>query len=349
MLSQTFEIKIGLLGHVSVGKTTGLNALLQEKFSEVSMKRTTAGINLFRISSLAKSAKRSKISTNTGNDESMDWQEVNEAASTGSETSYAKASNTLQETTSDNARLRATNELQEKVFDIELDEPFLKDMRDDTRLVLVDIPGTNEAGTQKMYQDYVSSTWDSFDAIIVVMVSQRPAWCFIHGVHKSSQLFSIECEFFLVRFLPLLSYHFLIYQDAKQGVNTDEQVALLNFVKKNLDSKKDIPVIVVCNKFDDPDDDELVALVQEAQQEVEKIFEVDDRSRALETVTGGNVVAGQDIMSPIFLPTSFENAFLYRTASRLPMGELKRLDKIYIDKIGHEEVSSSRSGMLRLL
>ena len=171
MLSQTFEIKVGLLGHVSVGKTTGLNALLQEKFSEVSMKRTTAGIHLFRVSSLAKSAKRAKLSTDNGNDESMDWQEVNEAASTGSDTSYAKASDTLQETTSDNARLRTTNELQEKVFDIELDEPLLKDMRDDTRLVLVDIPGTNEAGTQKIYQGYVSSTWDSFDAMIVVMVS----------------------------------------------------------------------------------------------------------------------------------------------------------------------------------
>ena len=176
MLSQAFEIKVGLLGHVSVGKTTGLNALFQEKFSEVSMKRTTAGINLFRVSSLvAKSAKRAKLSTtNTAKDESMDWQEINEAASTGSDTSYAKASDTLQETTSDNARLRTTNELQEKVFDIELDEPLLKDMRDDTRLVLVDIPGTNEAGTQKIYQDYVSSTWDSFDAMIVVMVSSGP-------------------------------------------------------------------------------------------------------------------------------------------------------------------------------
>ena len=170
MLSQTFEIKVGLLGHVSVGKTTGLNALLQEKFSEVSMKRTTAGINLFRVSSLAKSA---KLSTNIGNDESTDWQEGNEAASTGSDTSYAKAPDTLQETTSDNARLHTTNELQEKVFNIELDEPLLKDMRDDTRLVLVDIPGTNEAGTKKIYQDYVSATWDTFDAMIVVMVSSE--------------------------------------------------------------------------------------------------------------------------------------------------------------------------------
>lgn len=167
MISQCFEIKIGLLGHVSVGKTTGLNALLREKFSEVSMKRTTAGINFFRISSVTKSAKDAKLPARD-DEESVDAQEEN---STGSETSYAKASDTLQETTTDNARLRTTNELQEKIFDIELDEPLLKDMRDDTRLVLVDVPGINEAGTQKIYQDYVSSTWDTFDAMIVVMVS----------------------------------------------------------------------------------------------------------------------------------------------------------------------------------
>ena len=157
----------------------------------------------------------------------------------------------------------------------------------------------------------------------------------------------LRLAFSLKYYLSRFSSSSFRNKDAKQGVNTDEQVALLNFIKKNLDSKKDIPIIVVCNKVDDPDDDELAALVQEAQQEVEKIFEVNDRSQALEIITGRNVVAGEDMLSPIFLPTSFENAFLYRTASRLPMGELKRIDKIYIDKIGHEEVSSSRSGISR--
>lgn len=153
--SQAFEIRVGLIGHVSVGKSTGINAILQEKFSEVSMKRTTAGVNLFRISS-------SKSTTSKS---------VKLVSSKGYESPYAKAPDTLKETTADNARLRTTNELQEKIFDIELDEPLLRDMRDDTRLVLVDIPGINEAGTQNIYLDYVSSTWDSFDAMIVVMVS----------------------------------------------------------------------------------------------------------------------------------------------------------------------------------
>ena len=44
MKSPLLEIKVSILGHVSVGKTTVLNALLRDKFSEVAKKRTTASI-----------------------------------------------------------------------------------------------------------------------------------------------------------------------------------------------------------------------------------------------------------------------------------------------------------------
>ncbi len=36
MKNHNFEIKVALLGHVSVGKSTVLNALLRDKFSEAS-------------------------------------------------------------------------------------------------------------------------------------------------------------------------------------------------------------------------------------------------------------------------------------------------------------------------
>ena len=48
----------------------------------------------------------------------------------------------------------------------------------------------------------------------------------------------------------------IVMMDSKQGINTKEQVFLLNLVKENLQSKKDIPVIILCNKVDDPADDE---------------------------------------------------------------------------------------------
>ena len=134
-------------------------------------------------------------------------------------------------------------------------------------------------------------------------------------------------------------HSFIVLQDACLGVNTDEQVDLLKFVKRNLSEKKQVPIIVVCNKVDDPDDEELMALVKEARDEVEKVFGVNDRIKALEAITSGKTDShGGDDLSPAFLPASFENAFLYRSASRLQLGELKRLDKLYIDKIGHEEV-----------
>ena len=144
---------------------------------------------------------------------------------------------TLQEITADNAVLRETSAIQEKWFDIQLVKP-LCDMRDDTRLVLVDIPGVNEAGSNKVYMDYATENWDSFDCVIVV-------------------------------------------SDAKQGANTEEQVNLLKRVNKNLITKKHVPVIVLCNKVDDPDDAEMNVLVDEIRGEVERIFHVDCRKRAL--------------------------------------------------------------------
>jgi site-specific DNA-adenine methylase len=40
--------------------------------------------------------------------------------------------------------------------------------------------------------------------------------------------------------------------DGKQGVNSEEQVNLLNLVKESMDTKE-VPVII-CNKVDDPTD-----------------------------------------------------------------------------------------------
>jgi GTPase SAR1 family protein len=118
-----FEIKVALIGYVSVGKTTFLNALLKDKYSEVSMKRTTAGVNLFRISTKQQ-----------GKYQDGD----NEAGWSAEE--FSSAQSTLQEITDDNQALRDTDILQEKTFEIELEEPLFE-MRNDTNLVLIDVPG----------------------------------------------------------------------------------------------------------------------------------------------------------------------------------------------------------------
>jgi small GTP-binding protein len=305
MISQTFEIKVALLGYVSVGKTTVLNALLQDKFSEVSMRRTTAGVNFFRVSSQSNdknSSEKVDYKASDSADYVEEWSMLAENPKT--------AESVLEEITADNSELRKTNKIQEKIFDIKLDEP-LCEMRKDTKLTIVDVPGLNEAGTKAMYKQYVGDKWETFDCVVVVM-------------------------------------------DAEKGVNTEEQVELLNFVKDNLEKKKRVPVIVLCNKVDDPEDAELMQLVQEMSEQIEKIFEVGDRSQALQQILGVSNDGSNDGRGeanetyPIFIPLSAGNAFSYRTASRLNLEEFKKLDIKLIDKLGRDEVGNFKWKKLSL-
>jgi Elongation factor Tu GTP binding domain len=139
------------------------------------------------------------------------------------------ADHTLQTITHDNSILRQTNQIQESTFDVELDEPLCP-MRNDTKLVLIDIPGLNEAGSKDIYQKYVNDKWSTFDCVIAVM-------------------------------------------DVMQGVNTEEQVQLLHMIKRNLVTKKKMPVIVLCNKVDDPDNHKIKMLVNEVRNKVKEIFD----------------------------------------------------------------------------
>ena len=68
-----------------------------------------------------------------------------------------------------NAILREKNDvLEEKTFDVEVEEnPF--EMRNDTKLVIVDIPGINEAGANTKYKDFVNEHWHTFDCVILVL------------------------------------------------------------------------------------------------------------------------------------------------------------------------------------
>lgn len=75
----------------------------------------------------------------------------------------------------------------------------------------------------------------------------------------------------------------VVVMDGRQGVNTSTRSArcrCCNFVKANLKSKKNLPVVILSNKIDDPDDEEQAELALEAQKDVEKIFDVSDRQKA---------------------------------------------------------------------
>ena len=189
--------------------------------------------------------------------------------------------------------------IQEKSFQVQLQQSLCSDMRPDTTLVLADIPGVNEAGSGKMYMDYVAQKWDTFDCVVVVM-------------------------------------------DAVQGVNTEEQVKLLEFVKDKTEKIRTIPVIVLGNKVDHPDDKEVAALVGEVSGKVAQIFGVGCREKALNDVVAsvgkGEPACYPAKQSPVFVPLSARNAFLYRTACGLSFEQFRELDQAIIDKIGRSEV-----------
>jgi hypothetical protein len=53
------------------------------------------------------------------------------------------------------------------------------------------------------------------------------------------------------------------------------------FVKENTRAKKDVPVIISCNRVDSPHDERSAKLVREISGKVQEIFKVTDREDAL--------------------------------------------------------------------
>jgi GTPase SAR1 family protein len=350
-----FQIRVALVGYVSVGKSTVINALLGDKYSEVNMRRTTAGVNYFRVSQKASTtavelapvtstAESSSTTTTTTTSSSKSAEETHAEISKDNETlrsAVIPGSNNiidvdmdvdLEEEEESSAGAAATGgggDVVEKFFDIKVDEAIC-DMRNDTKLVLIDIPGINEADSSKKYKDYVSSKWDSFDCVVVVM-------------------------------------------DAMAGVNTLEQVELLKFVQHNNTNLKRIPTIVLGNKVDEPNDVDTLTLVGETREKTIEIFGQGCTEKSLKSLLdaanngdfyrAGGAGAGKsseqtstkkskkkknksndadDDHGAVFIPVSAKNAFIYRKAVHLSVdtfeGKNGSSDQDLFDKIGKDEV-----------
>jgi hypothetical protein len=123
---------------------------------------------------------------------------------------------------------------------------------------------------------------------------------------------------------------------------------LLKFVKES-QSMRSQPVIILYNKFDDPDDDEQGELVAEARKEVETIFDVGNRLDALvqmmEQPPSG--MGSTDSLFPVFLPFSASHAYFHQTASLLSSEEFKQFEDVgLIEKYGKEYLGRIKwSGM----
>ena len=265
------------------------------------MKRTTAGVNLFRISQAVEgneepgeqkdTKQRVLDKEDTISENEMDWSVVTDGQPIKS------AESTHTEISSDNRTLRSSTKVVEKVFDIQVDDTICK-MRKDTRLVLIDVPGINEADSSRKFKDYVRSHWTTFDCVCLVM-------------------------------------------DAVQGVNTEEQVELLKFVKKNNEEGKDIPTIIIGNKMDDPEHKQKLELVRETRQKTIEIFGETCSEDFLARILGAESKDIDDAglrSGAVFVPVSAAYAFVYRKAGSLTVESLQKLDKDILDDIGQMEV-----------
>lgn len=280
LAKKPFEIKVALLGSPQSGKTTVLNALCKNKYGQVSTSKRTrksdASVNYFRIT--------------TSSSLSLPLETVEEPMLAESTLRGITQDNTTRFGNNDNNKNdnvnknETENEIQEKWFEIELDEDVV-DMRKDTRLVLVDIPGIGERGDDSKYTNYVDEHWSTFDCAVIVM-------------------------------------------DGKQGVSIDEEVFPLRLAQKNLKEKKDIPIIVLCNKVEDLDGDRQAELVEEARTAVEEVFQIDDTYSPSDSAT-----------SLLFISASAIYAFIHQTACSMSIDSFRNsLNRDLFEKIGRDQL-----------
>ncbi len=255
--------------------------MLGDKFSEVALKRTTAGVNFFNISQPTEC----EDSEQNGED---GWSKVGHEGR-----KIQQAEDVHQEISKDNQDLRSSWIVEEKSFDIRVRHPLCK-MRKDTQLVLVDIPGINEAESSKKYKEYVEVNWKTFDCVVLVM-------------------------------------------DAVQGVNTQEQVDLLEFVKRNNKEVKDIPTIVLGNKLDDLDDDDTINQIKETRAKTIEIFgNVDCRFVPTNASDTEEVKEDKETFNTSFIPLSAKNAYMYMKALSIDRDDLVKHEDL-VNKIGIDE------------
>jgi len=275
---------VAVIGYVSVGKTTVINALFGAEYGEVSMRRCTAVVNHFRTFT---QKKQTTVDDTTDESEDDLVQIVEQPRS---------PSATLKESTVDNAEHRNSDIVCVKTFDIQLDEP-LHEMRDDTKLVIVDIPGINEAGTSSKYKDYVNANWHTFDIAVVVMDGRQ-------GVNTEEQLDLLKL--------------------AKQNSESVRDIPIIVTLNKIDDSENE-------------EQQALLKESRAAVEHHFQVTDREKALQTLLTEASvNNQEVNMAPFLPAVVPISAMHAFLYRCGSRLSFEDFCKMDKEFIDNIGKE-------------
>ena len=290
---------MSLYSPTSVGKSTVLNALLGDKFGQVALKRTTAGINFFRITQ--------PIEESTEPRPEQELSSERELSTINDSIRYKDADDVHKEISKDNKELRSSEVVKEKTFDIRIKYPICK-MREDTQLVLIDIPGINEAETSKKYKDYVESNWDTFDCVVVVMDA-------VQGVNTEEQ----------VSLLKFVHSNNQKYKDVPIVVLGNKMDDLRDEDTIHLIEETHSKTIEI---FGNVDCKSMPHKIEGSDEEVD----------------ANN--ANQGEATTAFIPLSAKNAFTYMKAGSIDIDQ--RNDPKYrdlIDKIGYDEYGRKWSRM----
>jgi hypothetical protein len=138
--------------------------------------------------------------------------------------------------------------------------------------------------------------------------------------------------------------------DARNGVNTEEQIGLFELVKTNLKEKKDLSVIILFNKVDELDHEEEHEILQEARDKISSLFEIpESRDLAQEIIdlekdAEGNskTISRTGTYLPIFLPISARNGYVYRLAPVVDESRFMELEKDLVEALGREQIGVRR-------
>jgi GTP-binding protein EngB required for normal cell division len=117
----------------------------------------------------------------------------------------------------------------------------------------------------------------------------------------------------------------IFVMDGKKGISEGD-ISLLKLVKES-QQKRDVPIIILCNKIDNADDEKLVRHAKKAQAKVEKIFQVNcDESAEPTNLT--------------FIPVSALQGFIYRAGARMTVYQFEDFDKDLMEIVGKEHLGS---------
>ncbi|CAB9496256.1 expressed unknown protein [Seminavis robusta] len=317
-----FDVKVALLGPVSAGKTTVLNALLGADYGRVKSSRSTS--SAAKKSGVAKPKRTSTevvfyrlFGSSTGpsvrdqDEQQSNGANANDTSATTASSHYPRsnvvsvvptsgpvipsnalqlpvqlqqqalihpqAAAALQHDLTTPTKSQSSSSLSQRHVDVYLPAGDLFQMRQDTQLVLVDIPGldvtlskasknaattTGTTGSTRPqhcpYTDYVKTHWDSFDCIVIVL---------------------------------------------DVTANPTEQEQLLKFVKQQLDRQTRHPVLCLWNKLDDPYDPKGLQIIRQTQSLVNLVMRGDtSRSNTKKRTSQSNKRSTVDGGIPFQLP-----------------------------------------------